>query len=166
VSWSAGKQKHLDLLVKPRKGITRKLFGLAKTDNEQRLRGEEVGEYIYTRNLQPHLAFISGPHGLSVPVSKFKTVVMIASGFGIASQLPYLRQLYYSCKTRNRRIHLVWEPETEGKSQPALYLLTRANTGAADVVATMPLLNSALIEDSLDNGYVDFLSFQSTNSTY
>jgi NAD(P)H-flavin reductase len=117
VSWSEGKRQHLDLLVQPRKGLTRKLLQLAKTDSEQRL-DAKPNEYIHTHYLQPHLAMISGLHGLSVPVDNYKTVLMIASGFGIASHLPYLRQLYHSCKTRNRRIHLVWEPEAKGTSPP------------------------------------------------
>jgi hypothetical protein len=43
---------------------------------------------------------------------------MVASGFGIAAQLPYLRQLIYgynASKTRTRRVHLVWQLETLGK---------------------------------------------------
>jgi predicted ferric reductase len=123
VSWSAGKQKHLDFLVEPRKGITRKLFELSNTNRE--LRSEAAAtEYVVTGGLKPHLAFISGPHGLSVPVGDYETVVMIASGFGIASQLPYLRQLiegYRSCKTRNRRIRMVWLPETEGMSRQIVF---------------------------------------------
>jgi hypothetical protein len=85
VSWSAGKQKRLDFLIELRKGSIRKLFELSKTNKELRSE-DDVNEYI-------NLALISGLHGLSVPVGDYETVVMIASGFGIASQLPYLRQL-------------------------------------------------------------------------
>jgi hypothetical protein len=92
VSWSAGKQKRLDFLIELRKGSIRKLFELSKTNKELRSE-DDVNEYINTDGLKPYLALISGLHGLSVPVGDYETVVMIASGFGIASQLPYLRQL-------------------------------------------------------------------------
>jgi hypothetical protein len=44
---------------------------------------------------------------------------MIASDFGIAAQLPYLDELVYgynACKTRNRRVHLVWLLEKYSES--------------------------------------------------
>jgi predicted ferric reductase len=123
VSWSAGKQNRLDFLIEPRKGSTRKLFELSKTNKELRSE-DDTNEYINTHGLKPHVAMISGPHGLSVPVGDYETVVMIASGFGIASQLPYLRQLiegYRSCKTRNRRIRMVWVTETEGMTPTSVF---------------------------------------------
>jgi hypothetical protein len=92
VSWLAGKQKRLDFLIELRKGSTRKLFELSKTNKELRSE-DDVNEYINTDGLKPYLALISGLYGLSVPVGDYETVVMIASGFGIASQLLYLRQL-------------------------------------------------------------------------
>jgi NAD(P)H-flavin reductase len=156
VSWSEGKQQHLDLLVKACKGSTLRLLALGKANVEPVCAAGEEDEYILIRDLRPHLALISGPHGRSVPVGDYRTVVMIASGSGIASLLPYLKQLYHSCKTRNRRIRMVWEPEDEGKSRLDWYLLTRADTSVAMIVAVMPLLNSALVEDTLDYGYVGF----------
>jgi hypothetical protein len=92
VLWSAGKQKRLDFLIELRKGSTRKLFELSKTNKE--LRSEDnINKYINTYSLKPYVAIISGLYSLSVPVGDYETVVMIASGFGIASQLLYLRQL-------------------------------------------------------------------------
>ncbi|KAH7356445.1 hypothetical protein BKA65DRAFT_474262 [Rhexocercosporidium sp. MPI-PUGE-AT-0058] len=44
---------------------------------------------------------------------------MIASGFGIAAQLPYLKRLIHSYNAREvcaRRIHLIWQIEDKGKS--------------------------------------------------
>jgi 5-hydroxyisourate hydrolase-like protein (transthyretin family) len=83
VLWLAGKQKRLNLLIKLRKGITRKLFKLSKTNKELRSE-DDLNEYINT---------YSGLYSLSVSVGDYKTVVIIASRFGIALQLLYLRQL-------------------------------------------------------------------------
>jgi len=38
-------------------------------------------------------AFISGPYGSTAPAGDYGKVVMIASGFGIAAQLPLLKEL-------------------------------------------------------------------------
>jgi predicted ferric reductase len=99
-SWSEGEQSALDLFIEPRRGFTQKLLEYSKS------------------NRPPCLALFSGPHGTSAPVGEYETVLMVASGFGIAAQLSYLRQLihgYNACKTRTRRVHLVWQLETLGK---------------------------------------------------
>ncbi|RSL52058.1 hypothetical protein CEP51_015115 [Fusarium floridanum] len=65
---------------------------------------------------------------------------MFASGFGIAAQLPYLKKLMYgynSRKARTRRVHLVWKLKT-------LEL----------AAAVKDLLNDALVDDTLDDGYI------------
>ncbi|GKT83956.1 cell surface metalloreductase [Colletotrichum tofieldiae] len=64
---------------------------------------------------------------------------MVASGYGIAAQLPYLKKLIYefnSRKARTRRIHLVWKLGTIELA-----------------VAVKDLLDGALMEDTLDDGY-------------
>jgi NAD(P)H-flavin reductase len=107
-SWSEGEQNSLDLFIEPRGGLTQRLLYHSKT---------HYGG-------PPCLALFSGPHGISAPVSDYETVLMISSGFGIAAQLPYLTQLIYgynACKTRTRRVHLVWQLETIGKPQIAVY---------------------------------------------
>jgi NAD(P)H-flavin reductase len=93
-SWSDGKQSNLDLFIEPRGGLTRELLQ-------------------YSGSSFP--ALICGPHGKSAPIGNFETVLMVASGFGIAAQLPYLKQLVYGYKARPRRVHLVWEIENAGK---------------------------------------------------
>jgi hypothetical protein len=122
-SWSEGEQSALDLFIEPRQGFTKKLLKYSKSDGP------------------PCLALFSGPHGTSAPVAEYETVLMVASGFGIAAQLPYLRKLIYgynACKTRTRRIHLVWQLDT-----------------LIDIgIAVEPLLNDALEDDTLDDGYV------------
>jgi NAD(P)H-flavin reductase len=118
VSWSEGKQKHLDFLLQSRNGITRSLFKLGKANRELRSE-DEAGNYMVIRNLQPHLAWFSGPYGPIVSVANYETILMIASDFGIVSQLPYLIKLIYGYKNRkthNRRIHLVWHLKSGSKS--------------------------------------------------
>lgn len=38
-----------------------------------------------------HLALFSGLHGISTPMCAYESVIMIATSFGIAIQLPYLK---------------------------------------------------------------------------
>ncbi|KFZ18315.1 hypothetical protein V501_01286 [Pseudogymnoascus sp. VKM F-4519 (FW-2642)] len=120
-----GKQDTLELFIQPRRGLTRELFSHGTLDKSVSV---------------PRLALFSGPHGISVPVGEYETVLMVATGFGIAAQLPYLRKLihgYNTCKARTRRVHLVWQVQN------------------LDIgLAAQSLLNSALVDDTLDDGYI------------
>lgn len=103
-NWVEGKQDTLELFIQPRKGFTRELFSHGTLDG---------------RDSMPRLAMFSGPHGINIPVVEYETVLMVATGFGIAALLPYLRQLihgYNTCKTRTRRVHLVWQLQSLGNS--------------------------------------------------
>ncbi|KAH9206361.1 cell surface metalloreductase [Leptodontidium sp. 2 PMI_412] len=96
-NWVEGKQGTLDLFIQPRRGFTRDLFRHGTTDE---------------RDIIPRLVLFSGPHGISIPVVKYETVLMVATAFGIAALVSYLRKLthsYQTCKTRTRRVHLVWQ---------------------------------------------------------
>ena len=104
-SWSEGSQSSLDLFIEPRRGFTRELLSHSKIDCD---------------GPSPCVALFSGTHGTSAPVGDYETVRMIASGFGMAAQLPYLKQVIYgynASKTRTRRIHLVWQLESLGQPQ-------------------------------------------------
>ena len=104
-SCEAGERTTLDLLVDPQKGLTSKLQRLAKYGS-----GSDPSDFS--------LALFTGPHGASAPLGDFERVLMVASGFGIVPQLPYLRQLirgYNDFTTRTRRIRLVWQLENIGK---------------------------------------------------
>lgn len=105
-SWSEGERTELSLFIEPREGMTREMLEYCKPRRDDQ--GPE----------KPFLALLSGPHGRSAPVKDFETVVMVASGFGIIAQLPYLKQLVYghsSYQGRTRRAHLVWKVEYPGK---------------------------------------------------
>ncbi|KAH8726708.1 cell surface metalloreductase [Phaeosphaeriaceae sp. PMI808] len=127
-SWTEGKQDSLDLLIEPRRGLTQRLLLHSKAARNS------------GRRLSPHLALFTGPYGASASVNRYETVVMIASGFGIAGQLPYLKKLIYgynTCTTRTRRVHLVWQLET------------------IDIgIAAESYLNDALTDDLLDDGNI------------
>ncbi|KAL4933518.1 ferric reductase family protein [Aspergillus undulatus] len=94
-SWSPGKQQTLELLVQARHGLTGALHG----------RAADEGQASFT-------TFVIGPHGSSEPVDQYESVFAVASGFGIAGVIPYLKQAlhgYNTCTSRVRRIHFVWE---------------------------------------------------------
>ncbi len=104
-SCDEGEQTNLELLVDPQKGFTSKLQRLARYEG-----GSDRSDF--------RLALFTGPHGASAPLGEFKRVLMVASGFGIVAQLPYLRQLirgYNDFTTRTRRVRLVWQLENIGK---------------------------------------------------
>ncbi|OBT51203.1 hypothetical protein VE04_07721 [Pseudogymnoascus sp. 24MN13] len=113
-------QDRLDLLIEPQRGLTRELLYHAKKG--------------YTIN---PLVMFSGPHGASLLMGEYESVLIVASGFGIAAFVPHLKKLIYSYNTRavrTRYIHLVWQIKNEG--------------GIAEP------LNITLEEDKLDDGYI------------
>jgi predicted ferric reductase len=142
ISWTGKPQDHLDLFIEPRRGLTRELLYHAKN--------------VHAMN---PLVLFSGPHGKSVPMDDSENILMVAGGFGIAAHLPYLKQLingYNSRKVRARRIHLVWEVhDISGSPFPYPFQAVDQDLIKLDViVAAQPLLNGALNEDTLDNGWV------------
>jgi hypothetical protein len=64
------------------------------------------------------LAMLTGPHGTSEIVDGYETVLLVASGFGIAATIPYLKRMihgYNTCTLDVRRLHLVWQIESIGE---------------------------------------------------
>lgn len=94
VSWSRKPQEFLDLFIQPCNGFTHDLNALS--------------EYGPTTCL----VLFSGPHGQPFSTDQYENILLLATGFGIASHLPYLKKLIYDHHTRDvplRRIHLVWQ---------------------------------------------------------
>ncbi|MCJ1473145.1 hypothetical protein MMC13_001796 [Lambiella insularis] len=122
-SWSAGEQNQLELFVEPRRGLMGELLYHAQAGERDRAMGSRS-------------ALFSGPHGISTPVAEYESILMIASGFGMAALLPYLKQLIHGYRTRKtctRQIRVIWQVQ-------------RIETA----VAMQPLLNNALEGDNLD----------------
>jgi predicted ferric reductase len=62
-------------------------------------------------------ALIDRPYGKELYLNSYRTVLLFASGIGIAGQLLYVKQLleeYHMCKTNCRRIILFWEMDIQG----------------------------------------------------
>lgn len=106
-SWAARKRPRsqlttIQLLIDPRDGFTRRLLRHAET----------------TRGTRKRLVLYSGPHGSPASMKEYGSVLMIASGFGIAAHLPYIKELLdgsQACQIVTRRIHLVWQLREQGK---------------------------------------------------
>ncbi|KAF4768866.1 hypothetical protein HAV15_008768 [Penicillium sp. str.  len=127
-SWSPEKQDVLELFVQPRRGLTGTIHHRTALDGYTSL-----------------TAFVSGPYGVSKSVDHYECVLAIATDFGIAGVISYLKKLLYgynTCTSHVRRVHFVWEVQT------------------LDIaIAAQPLLNSLLSDDILDDGYILEMSF-------
>jgi len=87
----------VSLLIREKRGFTRHLGRIATTD----------------RGL---LALIDGPYGTEIPLQKYGTILLFASGIGIAGQLLYVRQVlqdYDERRTSCREMSLIWENDEE-----------------------------------------------------
>jgi hypothetical protein len=127
ISWSKCTQDTMELLVQPRHGLTADLLRYAPVAVESSV---------------SFLALFTGPHGTSEDVSQYESIIVIASRYGIAAAIPYLKKLIYgynTCTSQVRRLHLVWQVESIDEMRPAL-----------------ALLNNLLKDDTMDEGYVRF----------
>ena len=101
ISWWARDERGLtcSLLVQPRRGFSSRMF-------------KRLGS--------PLRAFIDGPYGLNHEFGQYGTVIMFATGIGIAAQLPYVKELingYNNCEVRTRSVQLHWVMEKDCKQQ-------------------------------------------------
>ncbi|KAI9727197.1 MAG: hypothetical protein M1834_008505 [Cirrosporium novae-zelandiae] len=95
--WNQGEGNSLQIacLVQCRKGFTARL--------------------LRYRDQLP-LTIIDGPYGVSHDFGSFGTIIMFATGIGIAGHLPYLKELvhgYNNRVVRTRYIILVWQLDKE-----------------------------------------------------
>ena len=63
-------------------------------------------------------AIIDGPYGNELHLESYDTVLLFATGIGIAAQLPYVKQLldgYQKSEVKTPRVALFWEIESESK---------------------------------------------------
>lgn len=128
MSWSKGKQDTMELLVKLHRGLTTDLTHYAPTDEQSE--GKSIS----------FLALITGPHGVSEEVGHYESILLLASGCGVARAIPYLKKAIYgynTCTSQIRWLHLVWQVELINK-----------------ISAALTLLNHLLKDDIIDRGYV------------
>lgn len=113
----AGHPSSICLLFRPRSGFTRKLLDRAKPETKYR-------------------AWIYGPYGSSTfanwgtsgRVGDYGQVFMVATGIGIAAQIPYVKELLNGCregKVRTRKISLTWELDESGRRDREQHMLVR-----------------------------------------
>ena len=140
-SWSRGRQDIMELLVQPRRGLTADLLHHASLAPESSV---------------ALLALFTGPHGTTEDVNKYETALLIASGFGVAAVIPYLKKMIYgynTCTLQVRRLHLVWQVESIGECvfpQGSVKIANEADM----TIAAQGLLNNLLEDDIIDKGYV------------
>jgi NAD(P)H-flavin reductase len=63
-------------------------------------------------------AVIEGPYGKGLNLDSYGTVLLFATGIGIAGQLPFVAQLlegYHNYEVKTRRIALFWQVESESR---------------------------------------------------
>ena len=141
ISWAEKPQNHLDLFIEPRGGWTHELL-----------------RHVLNGSATHSPVLFSGPHGKTVCMVGHEIILMIAKDFGIAAQLPYLKRLIHGYNTRQlraRRVHLVWQVRDISKSLKHISFITTKNLTRPDVaIAAQTLLNGALDEDTLDDGWV------------
>lgn len=124
-SWSKGPRNTIELLVQPCRGLSADLARYAT------VAGETPVSFC---------ALFTGPHGRSEDVRHYESILVIASGFGIAAAIPYMKSMIYGYYTRTikaRRLHLVWQVGSR-----------------AEITAAEHLLNNLLEDDHKDHGYV------------
>lgn len=156
VYWTEGEIPSLYFLIQPQDGLTRKLYERAHDVDSFDLVDDDRLQEIPRSCFQ--LAWISGPHGSGAPVGKYGSVLMVATGIGIAAQLPYLKELIWGfnhCEIRTRRIHLVWQLNFVGivyVSEMMMVMLTEVG----DQIGAVGIINQMLKEDVKDKGYVRY----------
>ncbi|EXJ56217.1 uncharacterized protein A1O5_12673 [Cladophialophora psammophila CBS 110553] len=94
---------HVVFLIERREGFTKNLFLRANASNDP-------GPNSEMRVL------VEGPYGKSLNLESYATVLLFATGIGIAGQMPYVTQLLEGSQTgqvETRRIALFWEMASE-----------------------------------------------------
>ncbi|KAH8432446.1 NADPH oxidase family protein [Aspergillus melleus] len=80
-----GKASSISLLVQKKDGFTRRLI---------------------EHQAKEFLTFLDGPYGEPIDLSSYSNILLVASGIGIAAQVPYIRELL---SHRPKSIFVAWE---------------------------------------------------------
>ena len=105
VAWwyCEGSDDYVVFIVQKQRGFTDRLF---------LRRGNGLDRELEMR------AVVEGPYGKELELDLYGTVVLFATGIGIAGQLPYVSQLlagYQNCEVKTRRITLFWQVDSESR---------------------------------------------------
>jgi predicted ferric reductase len=103
ISWwscnDAGQAISLSLLVKPQHGLTQHLMRCPPSP-------------------QDFYVAIDGPYGQGIDTSQYGTLILLATGIGIAAQMPLIKQTlaeYKASRTSVRKICVIWQMDQECK---------------------------------------------------
>lgn len=107
------------LLIQPRHGLTGKMQALSGGlwTHYAVNRSTTARKYDYRDNGPYTTVLVDGPYGHQQDLQPYGTVLIIATGIGIAAQLPYIKELLNGCyngETKTRRISVFWEKERKG----------------------------------------------------
>ena len=108
ITWWDKSRRRAYFLVSPRKGFSRSLLLHRKGRIEGR-RENDNGRFSLRSRLT---TMIEGPYGQCDDLGSFGTVIMIATGLGIAAQIPYIRHLleaHQNREVRAQKIALNWQ---------------------------------------------------------
>jgi NAD(P)H-flavin reductase len=100
----------LELLIEARHGWTSKVLMRAPFQAQD-------AEDVELTSANSYIAVFSGPHGQSVSVEHYGAIILIASGWGLTAQMPYLQTLIRGFRdgtVKAQRIHLIWQVGTIG----------------------------------------------------
>jgi len=81
-------------------------------------------------------AFIEGPFGHGIHLDEYGTVILMATGIGIAGQLPYIKQLlhgYTNHDIKARKISLFWEVESQCRRVSSLMGFTNCHVSTREM---------------------------------
>lgn len=109
-SWDSDTIDTVSLLVERRHGFTANLLPKSVLRSSGSSRSED----------STMKAIIEGPFGGELSLESYGTVILFATGIGIAAQLSYIRNLlegHQHRKVTAQRIALFWEIESEGTCQ-------------------------------------------------
>ena len=99
ITWWDESHRKAFFLVSPQNGFSRNL--LLYRSNLIEARQEFFGKWV---GLKPSLTtVVEGPYGQSDDLGSFGTVIMIATGLGVAAQIPCIRHLLEAHQNREVR---------------------------------------------------------------
>jgi predicted ferric reductase len=106
-------------LVSPRRGFTRSLLA-HRSGWIDKVTNQTIGHIQRQLKAKAMSVLIEGPYGRSKNLGTYGTVLMVATGIGIAGHLPYIRYLVEAHANRlvvTQKVRLHWEMTRECKSE-------------------------------------------------